>query len=121
MSRHPLENTAEEDNIQSILAEQYVQFVSECAVPKAMTLNEIASATTEDKLLPTVIESVKTNKWNKEMRKKNKNYELFFRIREELTVVHIRHHTVLLRGTRLVIPENMHQKVIDIAHESHSG
>ncbi|CAB4014545.1 Hypothetical predicted protein [Paramuricea clavata] len=84
-------------------------FMANNSVPKAMTLQEIINATNADAALHDVI---KTNKWDSPIVKP------FKAVKNELTSTT---HGVILRGTRIVIPAALQQRVIDIAHETHLG
>ncbi|VDI68014.1 Hypothetical predicted protein [Mytilus galloprovincialis] len=64
LSRHPTPNTSIACK-HSQLAEEYVRYLTDNAVPKAMTLNEIADSTQKDKDLQTVITALKSNRWDK--------------------------------------------------------
>ena len=57
MLRHPVKGSSKHS-----YAEEYVRFVATNSVPKALNLNDIATATNDDKTLQSVILSVKTNK-----------------------------------------------------------
>ena len=92
--------------------EQYINFVTINAVPKAMSLSEIALATNEDRTLQLLRAALRTDIWNSNVLKQYKM------IKEELT---IGAQNVILRGSRIVIPESLRQRAIDIAHESHQG
>ncbi|VDI71448.1 Hypothetical predicted protein [Mytilus galloprovincialis] len=59
LSRHPTPNTSIACK-HSQLAEEYVRYLTDNAVPKAMTLNEIADSTQKDKDLQTVITALKS-------------------------------------------------------------
>ena len=99
-------------NKQEKLTESYINFIARCTVPKAMTLTEIERETNNDKTLKGVRAAIKLNKWDGNIVKP------FKQIKDELTVTS---DGVILRGTRIVIPESLEQRAIDIAHESHQG
>ncbi|KAK3108827.1 hypothetical protein FSP39_016677 [Pinctada imbricata] len=63
MSRHPVVTNQRNTHEQKI-AEQYVNFIATEAVPKAMTLNEIVTASKEDQTITKAIELVKSGKWH---------------------------------------------------------
>ena len=60
MSRH----AAQHESDQNTTEEEYVNFVTSNAVPKAMTLEEIKHHTREDQPLQTVIDLVRSGRWN---------------------------------------------------------
>ena len=60
MSRHPWEPSANEEQK---LTEQYVNFLTTHAVPKAMNLQEIIEETNQDETLQTVKKLIQSGKW----------------------------------------------------------
>lgn len=117
MSRHP--------DMKSIMfkhaeiAEHYVHYIPENAVPKAVTIQEIAESTSKDAELQSVITAVKTNRWEKSY--VCSTLDTFSRLKYELTIVPVNHGEILLHDNRIVIPKNLQMRVIDIAHEGHQG
>lgn len=79
-------------------------------VPHAISVQEVLDETTNDETLQKVIESLKTGKWNEQV----KEFKVF---ESELCVV----QNLLLRGDKLVIPEALKVRILEIAHESHPG
>ena len=121
LSRHS--SLREED---TTLAEEYVNFISSNAVPKAMTLAEIQHATTQDKTLQCVIHLTRNNGWHnlnnlpQEYREANQaELHLFKHIKDDLTVNN--GVTVLLKGSQIVVPMQLREKAVSIAHEGHQG
>ena len=117
MSRHPYMKSTMFKHAE--IAEHYVHYISENAVPKAMTIQEIADSTSKDAELPSVITAVKTNKWEKSY--VSSTLDTFSRLKYELTVVPVNQGEILLHDNRIVIPKNLQMRVIDIAHEGHQG
>lgn len=109
LSRHP---TNESRKKQEKMTEQYINFVTQNSVPKAMTLQEIINATDSDAALTTLRDAIKTNKWDSPIVKP------FKAVKNELTTTT---QGVILRGTRIVIPSVLQQRALDIAHETHLG
>ena len=97
---------------QEKLTEEYVNFISRYAVPKAMTLKEIKDATDTDRTLKAVRAAIRTNQWNVDL------VQPFKSIKDELT---INSENVVLRGHRIVIPSALQQRAVDLAHDSHQG
>ena len=63
LSRHlPINDTSGDKQFQNI-AEKYVCFLTQHAIPKAMTLPEIQQATTADPTLQLLMELITTGKW----------------------------------------------------------
>ncbi len=108
LSRHPLQDTTLPNNH----AEDYVNFLSQQSVPKAMTLSEIETATCNDATLQRVILNIRDTNW-KDIYDKNctlpeniNRAELlqFHKIRQELTVTD---SNIILRDTRIVLPNSL--------------
>ena len=115
-SRHPI-GDPEAQNYESE-SEEHVSFVAKNAVPKAITLPEIESATAKDPTLQAVMSAVKSGCWYKappnESLSELSRYE---RVKEQLTCT----DTVLLKSDRLVVPSALQERIVDIAHEGHLG
>ena len=77
-----------------------------------MTIEEIITATDADKVLRGVRDAIQENKWDNDIVKP------FKAIKDELTITS---QGIILRGPRIVIPQPLQQRAIDIAHESHLG
>ena len=109
LSRHP---SSPRRSHPDRMAEEYVNFIEQHTVPRAMTLDEIATATKTDKTLTALETCLRTNTWPTD-------FPLSFKhIKDELTVTA---NGILLRGHRIVIPRALQQRAIDIAHEAHLG
>ena len=103
LSRHP---TNENKRKQEKMTEQYINFITQNSVPKAMTLQEIINATNADAALTALHDAIKTNKWDSPIVKPFKA---------------VKNEHEEPRGTRIVIPAALQQRAIDIAHETHLG
>ena len=76
-----------------------------------MSLHEIARETNSDKELQKHRAGIRSGAWE--------SVDLSYKaIKDELS---IGAQNFILRGSRIVIPLSLPQKVIDIAHESHQG
>ncbi|CAC5394863.1 unnamed protein product [Mytilus coruscus] len=117
LSRHPTPTTSIACK-HSQLAEEYVRYLTDNAVPKAMTLDEIADSTQKDSDLQTVITALKSNRWDKH---ESTTLDTFSRLRYELTVVPVNDSEIILHDNRIVIPKDLQMRVIDLAHEGHQG
>ena len=91
-----------------------------------MTLSEIETATCNDATLQRVILNIRETNW-KDVYDKNctlpeniNRAELlqFHKIRQELTVTD---SNIILRDTRIVLPNSLRTRAINIAHEGHQG
>ena len=108
LSRHPPQTSLKQQK----LTEEYVNFLTQNSIPKAMTLEEIQAATDSDKTLKGLRAAIKLNKWDYDVVKPFKN------VKDELTVTST---GIVLRGSRIVILKSLQQRAIDIAHETHPG
>ena len=61
LSRHPAPNSGKK---QQVMTEEYVNFITEHSVPKAMTLKGIADATSEDNALKGLRAAIRLNQWS---------------------------------------------------------
>lgn len=120
LSRHPQLSVMSVSDDQS-MAEAHVSFVAYHAVPKSVSMSEIAEATKQDPVLQHVIRTIKNNNWHDLLATSTENQselQSLFIIREELTVDD---NSLLLRGHRIVVPQSLRKRIIDIAHEGHQG
>ncbi|KAH3832760.1 hypothetical protein DPMN_106055 [Dreissena polymorpha] len=101
-SRHPVKT-----NSTSSFTEDYVNFLSISAVPDSLTLAEIAEATRKDKVLCSLINALSQNKWHNQSVQNSAIYQQYRALADELTSVKINDNYVVLRGSRLCIPESM--------------
>ena len=108
------------------LAEEYVHLLAANAVPKAMNLNEIQSATGQDKTLQCVFWPIRNQRWHKiddlptEHQDADKaELKLFRKVKDELTVSD--KSDIVLKNSRIVVPMALREKAISLAHEGHQG
>lgn len=93
-------------------AEDYVSFiVKEVTSTSAVSIEEIDSASKEDPEMSTVRLCAMTSKWEQ------CPVTAYRTVRDELTCF----GNMLIRGTRLVIPEKFRKRVLKLAHEGHQG
>ena len=92
-------------------AEEFVKFVAVSATPKAMTTREIERASAEDNELSELRRCITTNQWESTQCKK------YIPVSSELCVI----GKLVLRGTRIVIPQVLRQQTLTLAHERHIG
>ena len=128
-SRNPSDYLSRHSSLkerENTIAEEYINFLSSNAVPKAMTLKGIQQATTQDKTPQCVAYLIRNSSWNKlydlpqEYKEANQTeLNLFKRVKDELTVND--ELTIVLKGSRIVIPEQLREKAVSIAHEGHQG
>ena len=109
LSRHPPATKHEKHNV----AEEYVNFITNAAIPKTVTIQDISKATATDESLIALQHALKSGSWN------NSKVKPFKMVKDEITIDH--NNKVLLRGTRLIIPTSLQKRIIQIAHEGHQG
>ena len=108
LSQHLIQSSHKQQH----LTEEYVNFIASNSIPKTMTMDEIITATNSDRSLQGLRAAIKINKWDYDIVKPYK------KIKDELTVTS---QGVVLCGTRIVIPQSLQQRAIDIAHDTHLG
>ncbi|XP_022807438.1 uncharacterized protein K02A2.6-like [Stylophora pistillata] len=121
MSRHPEKSTLSSSRQQRV-AEEFVDYITHAAKPNALKLEDITQATMKDPTLLAVIDAVHTCNWfepSKRLDINQNTYKALERVKEELTICSS--SSVLIRGTRIIVPEALQQTVIDLAHEGHQG
>ena len=104
------------------MAEEYVDYLVKVSTPNAFKLHDIALATECDSTLQAVMEAIQTSNWYEPAKRLDINvttYKAMERVKGDLTVC--TSFSIILRGNRVVIPEAMQQRVVDIAHEGHQG
>jgi hypothetical protein len=120
MSRHPGCTTTK--SREEKIADQYVKFIMTEAIPKAMTLDEVKMAATEDKTLVKAVEYVQTGRWFE--LKNITDHEIDIQELQALRAVKDELVTcdgVLMRDSRIVLPMRLRDRAIKIAHEGHQG
>ena len=117
-SRNPsINNEGDETNTD---VDAYVSYLVKNAVPKAMLLSEIKSATESDLLMKAVISCLQTGRWHipppgvslTELSR----YE---NVKSELT--YNSDHNILLKSNQIVIPTTLQERTVHLAHEGHLG
>ena len=92
-------------------SDEYVKFIAREATPTAMTTREIEEESARDGEIGALRECLLTGKWHKLEHKE------YLPIRSELCAI----GQLILRGTRIVIPENLREHVLELAHLGHPG
>ena len=106
LSRHPMQGDLGK---QEAMAEVYVNFISNHAVLKAMSLSEIKQATRADNTLQCIAELIRSNQWHSIGTKEGVSQDelrLFKQDKDELTVNS--DSDVILRGNHIIIPTTLH-------------
>ena len=91
--------------------DRYVHYLAKQLTPRAMTIEEIQQASIEEEELTQVRDHLKANQTHKLPQQ-------YKTIAEELCITD---QNILLRGTRMVLPTQLRQKAISLAHEDHAG
>lgn len=86
----------------------YVLSIVKELVPCALTLNEIVDSSAKDPVITEVMKSLRSSRWQKELR----YYEL---LQEEFCEV----EGILTRGKKIVMPKELQPRVLALAHEGH--
>ena len=127
LSRHPVDSYSLHNCKQ---AEAYVNFISHFATPKAMSLSEIKRETASDPTMQELAKLIRTQCWyllknssyTENLRQVNVDVNeltLFRNVSMELTVNN--DDNVILRNTRLVIPQVLRKRVLALSHIGHMG
>ena len=122
MSRHPTKMQVH--SREETAAEAYINFVTHETTPKTVTLSEISAATLADTALQFVISAEQTGRWHEAELKAHtqqvrNDIASFARVHDELSVTS--DGSLLLRGTRLVIPTSIQLRMVQVAHEGYLG
>ena len=126
LSRHTTDGSYTSQHEQS--AERYVNFITYHSIPKAMTLDEIKVATCNDATMQHLIAILRnTQSWESLTKATNtlpsnvNKADLlhFHRLRNELVVTD--KENIVLRGSRIVLPQPLRSRAIEIAREGHQG
>ena len=88
--------------------------------PKTLTLEDIKPATRNDATLTAVENAITTGNWQEhglDQEVNKSDFQSFKILKDKLCT----QDSLILRGHRLVIPEALREKIVDIAHEGHMG
>ena len=109
LSRMCVDNEAAKESFDEA-TEIYVQFIVKSARPIAIPMKTIEVESKKDEELGEINKALESGKWPESLRK----YKL---IEDELCFS----KNILLRGTRIVIPQSLQEKTLCLAHEGHPG
>ena len=119
MSRHT-SITTQQSSREAKVAEEYINFVTTNAVPKALSVDEIKSATKGDSSLQAKIATVRSGQWHKAGPKVHKpTFKALYNLRHDLTVTS--DNDIIRRGPRIVIPSSLQNRTIEIAQKVTRG
>lgn len=91
-------------------SEHYVNWIINLVTPKIIQTNDIIEYSIEDKTIKAVKTAVYHNTWTDNL----KPFKLF---ESELCFA----GDILLRGTRIIMPEALRERTLQLAHEGHPG
>ena len=91
--------------------ENYVNFITMKAVPKAMSAKEIEEVALNDKEMECLRQAIQTGRWE------GTECSEYLHVANELCVV----GGIIMRGTRIVISKGLRTTVLTIGHEGHLG
>ncbi|PFX17850.1 Transposon Ty3-G Gag-Pol polyprotein [Stylophora pistillata] len=91
-------------------AEEFIRSVAETSAPVAIPIKEIERESATDPEISQLQECVLTGDWDKAPPQ-------YKQVRNELSFL----GKLVLRGTRLLIPRRLRERVLDLAHEGHQG
>jgi transposase InsO family protein len=122
MSRHPQPSSP--SNQYSKIADEYICFVAQHATPKAISLDDIKTATVNDPTLQHLTKSIRTGNWTVTPIQRNigvdpQEMNAYFKLRNEITVSN--ENYLLLKGTRIILPAPLRSHELSLAHEGHQG
>lgn len=120
MSRHPISDT---ETVESKLAEEYVNFLTDEAIMKAMDIDEVKRETSEDKTMQKAISFVRSGSWYamKTLNDENIDMEELTSLRSVKDELTVHSDNILLRDKRIVLPKTLRDRAVQIAHEGHQG
>ena len=90
---------------------EYIHFVAEEATPKAVSTKEIERVSDDDAILSSIRQCLLTGWWYSVEKKQ------YIPVRFELSAI----GKLVLRGTTIVIPESLRDRILKVAHEGHLG
>ena len=91
--------------------ENYVNFITVKAVPKAMSAKEIEEVALNNKEMECLRQAIQTGRWE------GTECSEYLHVANELCVM----GGIIMRGTHIVIPKGLRTTVLTIGHEGHLG
>ena len=102
--------------------EEYINYIATTSTPKSMTVAEIECSTEQDPTLQAVIQATHDGRWDLAREKLGVDKQVIQRlgkIKNELSLTES--GKLVLRGTRIVIPQELQKRIIHLAHAGHLG
>lgn len=113
MSRHPLTAKSTDEKP----TEEYIRYVLQSSRPKALSMERIREYTEKDAVLQEVLRLMKDDQLHSLQKSMNPELMSFYNIRNELSSA----EGILLRGSKIVIPESLKNETVKLAHVGHQG
>lgn len=79
----------------------------------AVTPQEVKDATAADETLQSIARVITNQRWHEV----GKDLDQYQKIKKELSIS----NAVIPRGTRIVVPEKLHSRMVMLAHSRHQG
>jgi hypothetical protein len=124
LSRHPLparQTSSKEEQ----MAEDYVNYISSQAVPKAMSKQEILEASRDDPTMQVVTKLIVSGKWylvdNPMLWANNVDLDSLKSYQRFNQVLSLTSDGLILRKNRIAVPHSLQKRIIELAHEGHQG
>lgn len=114
LSRQPAAEPESADAIAEAEVTEYVHTFVQCLPVSDSCLNRIISLQDKDAVCSRVKQFVSSTAWEQHLRGELK---VFWNVRDELHI----ENNILLRGSRIVIPQSMREEVLNEIHGSHQG
>ena len=120
MSRHPAQQQA--SSREEKIAEEYIQYLTDNSIPKAMSLQQVQEETSKDNTLQAVLSAVRTGQWCKHattvLSEHQKMFETLKQCAHQLTTTQ---DELLLKSRKIVIPHSLQEQAVHLAHCGHQG
>ena len=120
MSRHPAQQQA--SSREEKIAEEYIQYLTDNSIPKAMSLQQVQEETSKDNTLQAVLSAVRTGQWYKHattvLSEHQKMFETLKQCAHQLTTTQ---DGLLLKSRKIVIPHLLQEQAVHLAHCGHQG
>ena len=120
MSRHPAQQQA--CSREEKIAEEYIQYLTDNSIPKAMSLQQVQEETRKDNTLQAVLSAVRTGQRYKHattvLSEHQKMFETLKQCAHQLTTTQ---DGLLLKSRKIVIPHSLQEQAVHLAHCGHQG
>ena len=116
MSRHPTQipDPREQKEQEAQLINHHINAIIRDDLPVAVTLEQMKTATGKDPTMQRLIQAIQTGYISNPDKQELMPYSHVF---NELSTV----EGLVLRGSKMVVPESLRNQVVTLAHEGHQG